>query len=308
MTPPELSALARERVLLLDGGMGTLLIGMGLEPGRAPEWWNLEHPEHVAAAHGRYVDAGSDFIHTNTFGGSPPKLAASGLGGRSAEVNAAAVRIAREAAGGRARVAGDVGPTGLSLPPVGSASVEQMDKAFREQIEALAAAGVDLISIETMYDLREALAAVRAARDSGLAVLGSMTFEQRRRGAFTVMGDPLVASLRAMLDAGATAVGLNCSVTSEVAAGMIAQAATELGGAPLVAQPNAGQPKVTADGIHYDADPGRFAADLERMARSGARVLGGCCGTDETFIRAARSTLAAARDGDAVSSGGTVRG
>ncbi len=279
-----------ERVLLLDGGMGSLLIAQGLEHGEAAERWNLEHPERVEAAHRAYVEAGSDIIHTNTFGGSPVKLAASGLAGRCREINTAAVDLARRAAGRDALVAGDVGPTGVFLPPVGDASEELYRQSFSVQTAALAAAGVDLIAIETMYDLREAVAAAEAALATGLPVFATMTFEAKRRGAFTMMGDRLAPSLRALAATGVDAVGLNCSVDSAAMLAMVRQAAAAVD-CPLVAQPNAGQPRATADGVTYDADPEAFARDLAAKVDAGARMVGGCCGTDPDFIRAARAAL-----------------
>lgn len=290
MTPEELRGLLGERVLLLDGGLGSLLMAAGLERGRAPEWWNLEHPERVGAAHRGYVDAGSDIVHTNTFGASPPKLHAAGLGGRCREVNALAVTIARKACGTSTLVAGDVGPTGLLLAPVGQATAEEMVDAIREQAGALAEAGADLISIETMYDLREALAAVEAARATGLPVLASMTFEVRKRGFFTIMGDPLPASLAALADAGAEAVGCNCSVTSSVMVGMVSEARRSVK-TPIVAQPNAGQPRVTPEGTVYDASSEEFARDVVAMVEAGAHLVGGCCGTTPEFIACARAAL-----------------
>jgi methionine synthase I (cobalamin-dependent) len=288
--PGELRELARGRVVLLDGGLGSMLIAAGLAAGRAPEWWNLEHPDRVEAVHRAYFAAGSDVVHTNTFGGNPLRLAAAGLGGRCGEVNAAAVAIARRARRGAGLVAGDIGPTGHMLPPLGTATVEELGAAFREQAEALASAGVDLVSIETMSDLREARAAVEAARATGFAVHASMTFEARPRGCFTIMGDPLVASLRALVDAGADAVGCNCSVTSAAMVAMVAQAAPAVA-APVSAQPNAGAPTVTPDGVVYDASPESFARDLAAMADAGAALVGGCCGTTPEFIRRARTVL-----------------
>jgi 5-methyltetrahydrofolate--homocysteine methyltransferase len=293
VTPEELRTLLGQRVLLLDGGLGSLLMAAGLERGRAPEWWNLEHPERVGAAHRGYVDAGSDLIHTNSFGASPPKLHAAGLGDRCREVNARAVTIARNACGTSTLVAGDVGPTGLLLAPVGQATTEEMTDAFREQAAALAEAGADLISIETMYDLREALAALGAARATGLPVLASMTFEARKRGFFTIMGDPLGAALAALANAGAEAVGCNCSVTSSVMVGMVSEACRSVR-TPIVAQPNAGQPRVTPEGTVYDASPEEFARDVVAMVEAGARLVGGCCGTTPEFIACARVALDAA--------------
>jgi 5-methyltetrahydrofolate--homocysteine methyltransferase len=291
MTPTEFKALLASKPLLLDGGLGTLFIAMGLEQGRAPEAWNLEHPHRVAQAHSRYAEAGSDVIHTNTFGGSPPKLAASGLQGRCSAINAVAVDLARTASGGKTLIAGDVGPTGLLLPPMGNATEQQLEEAFVEQITALAEAGVDLISIETMFDLREASAALRAALRFPLGVMCSLTFEPRKRGVFTIMGDRLGPSLRALHEAGAGAVGFNCTVTSETMLDMLDREKAELQGLPLVAQPNAGQPLVTPLGIRYDASASTFAENLAGMVRRGARVVGGCCGTDDAFIRAARAAV-----------------
>ncbi len=284
--------LVAKRVVVLDGGFGSMLIAAGLEPGRAPDWWTLDRPDAVAGVHRAYVAAGSDVIHTNTFGASPPKLVAAGLPGRCREVNAAAVVLARSACGDATLVAGDVGPTGLLLPPIGSATVAEMNAAFREQTAALAAAGVDLLSIETMFDLREALAALAAARETGLPVIASMTFEARRRGFHTIMGDPLARALAELEAAGAAAVGCNCSVAPEVMVDMVREARAAVR-VPIAAQPNAGQPRATQDGVHYDASPESFAAAVVAMVGAGARLVGGCCGTTPEFIRAARGALAA---------------
>jgi len=288
--PAELQALARSHALLLDGGMGSMLIAAGLDSGRAPEWWTLERPEHVEAVHRAYVEAGSDVVHTNTFGANPLRLAAAGLAGRCRELNAAAVAIARRACGESALVAGDVGPTGHMLPPLGTATADELRAAFAEQVEALVEAGADLISIETMSDRREALAAVGAATATGLAVHAAMTFEPRRRGVFTIMGDPLVESLLELAAAGAAAVGCNCSATSPEMLAMVRAAAPRVG-VPFSAQPNAGRPRVTPAGVAYDARPEEFARDLAAMVEAGAALVGGCCGTTPEFIRCARAAL-----------------
>jgi methionine synthase I (cobalamin-dependent) len=293
MTGAELRARLATGPLLLDGGLGTLLIAAGLEPGHDPGEWNRQRPDAVAAVHRAYAEAGSDLVHTNTFGANPIKLRAGGSEEECRAFNALAVSIARGAV--RAvrpdvLVAGDLGPTGALLPPVGNATEAEIEAAFVEQATALAEAGADVISIETMYDLREARAAVRAARRTGLAVLASLTFESRRRGFFTIMGDPLGPSLRALVDDGADAVGFNCSVTSDVMSGMIAPA-REAVTCPVIAQPNAGQPRAGADGVVYDASPEVFAHDLAAMVAAGARLVGGCCGTTPEFIRAARAAL-----------------
>jgi len=294
MTKAELLARIASKPLLLDGGLGSLLIAQGLAAGQAPEAWAFEHPDRIVAAHRAYVDAGSDIIHAVTFGGSAPKLAAAGLEGRCREVNKTAVALARKACGPNTLVAGDVGPTGKFLPPMGTAAEADFDAAFAEQCTTLAEAGADLISIETMVDLREALAAVRAAAATGLPVLASMTFDAKKRGFFTIMGDRLVHSLKAMDEAGATVVGFNCSVTSVEMVRMVEEAVAGQD-APVVAQPNAGQPRMTADGVVYDASAERFVADLMAMVKAGARVVGGCCGTVPAFMAQARAALDSAQ-------------
>lgn len=290
MRPADLLSRLQSGPLILDGGLGSMLIAAGLAAGRPPESWNLEHSGQVEAVHRAYVEAGSEVIHANTFGANPPRLSAAGLSGMCREINAAGISIARRASRGDSLVAGDVGPTGLLLPPLGKATIEELRASFDEQVSALVEAGADLISIETMSDLREALAAVEAARATGLAVLASMTFEARKRGFFTIMGDPLVSALRRLSEAGATAVGCNCSVTSSQMLAMAKEAAPLLD-APLAVQPNAGKPRLTLEGVVYDQDPSVFASDLAAMVASGARLAGGCCGTTPEFISLAKAAI-----------------
>ena len=294
MNPTELSERLAARPLLLDGGLGSLLIAMGLEAGRSPDWWTIEHPERIGEVHRRYAEAGSDLVVTNTFGANPAKLAAVGLAGRCGELCERAVRIARQAVPAGTLVGGDVGPTGHMLPPVGTASEAEFEDAFARQASALAGAGVDVIVIETMYDVREALAAVRAARATGLAVVVSMTFDKKKRGFFTIMGNALGPTLSALAEAGASVVGCNCTLTSDTMVEAVVEAvrATDR---PIVAQPNAGVPRATPDGVGYDATPDRFASDLAAMVAAGARMVGGCCGTDPEFIRKAREAIDGAR-------------
>ena len=290
MTPDQLLQRLQQRPLLLDGGMGSLLIAAGLDAGRAPEWWLFEHPDRIVDAHRQYVEAGADVIHTVTFGGTGPKLDAVGLGGRCVDVAGVAVELARTAAGDDVLVAGDIGPTGKFFPPMGVASDEELRTAFDEQARALADTGADLLSIETMYDLREARLAVAAAAATGLPVLASMTFEVRPRGHFTIMGDRLVPSLQSLVESGAHVVGFNCSAVSDQMLPMVVEAIAGVA-APIEAQPNAGNPRATPDGVVYDADPDAFVGDLMAMVEAGARVVGGCCGSGPTFIARARAAL-----------------
>lgn len=291
------AAVARSQPLVLDGGLGSMLIARGLGRGEPPERWNLDRPTEVTAVHRAYVEAGSEAVHANTFGGNPIRLAAYGLADDCERINRIAVELARAAA--PRFVIADVGPTGQYLPPVGQGDEQTWRSAFLTQARALAAAGVDALHIETMSDAKEAAIALEALQEGApdIPVLVSLTFEQKRRGFFTIMGNPLVATLAELAQRGATAVGANCSITSDAMRQLVAVAvpglAAEAPGVALVAQANAGQPQVTPDGIRYDQSPAAFAEDTAAMVRLGAVAVGGCCGTDPEFIRALCERLAA---------------
>lgn len=286
----------RERLLsrdplLLDGGMGSALIARGLVLGAPPELWNVERADDIRDVHRGFVDAGSDAVQTNTFGGNSVRLGAHGLASRCEELNRAAVQLAREA--GPAFVIGDIGPTGEYLPPVGSGRIDVWKDAFTRQASALADAGVDGFHVETMSDAREARVALEAIRSvaPSAPVMVSMTFERKKRGFFTVMGDPLVATLASLHDSGADAVGTNCSLMSGEMRSLFEEVTRELS-IPLVAQPNAGSPESGPDGtVRYRQAPEEFAADLAALARMGVSILGGCCGTDDRFIAALKDRV-----------------
>jgi methionine synthase I (cobalamin-dependent) len=272
--------------LILDGGLGSMLVARGLAAGASPESWNLERPEDVRSVLRGYVEAGSDAVQTNTFGGHPLRLARAGLDDRLEEIHAEAIRAAQAA--GASFVIGDVGPTGEYLSPVGKGDLGVWRDGFARQGRALA--GCDAIHVETMCDLREARTALEALAETGLPVMVSMTFDRRKRGFFTLMGDPLVPSLRALLDAGAAAVGANCTLASGDMRALAEEALRGVGG-PLVIQPNAGQPEVTPLGPRYAQSPEAFARDLAPFAALGVAALGGCCGTDQRFIAALSRSL-----------------
>jgi len=273
--------------VLLDGGMGSMLLAAGLAPGDAPERMNLVRPEIVTQVHAAYVAAGSEAVQTNTFGGNPIRLAHFDLADRCGAINRRAVELARAA--GPGFVVGDIGPTGEYLPPVGSGDPGRWAEAFEEQGRALIDAGVDAIHIETMSDLREAEIALQAVRRCAIEipVLVSLTFERKKRGFFTVMGNPLVESLTRILRAGADVAGANCSIASGDLRELAAQAQNGVDGR-LVFQPNAGLPVTKADGVHYDQTPEEFAGDVAPLVTAGAAAIGGCCGTNPEFIRALR--------------------
>lgn len=297
----------RDGVVLLDGGMGSELIGRGLPAGMPPETWNLERPDAVQAVHAGYVAAGSGAVQTNTFGASPVALARHGLAVRMVDINRRAVEIARAAAGPEVLVAGDIGPSGELLAPLGPATPADLSASFARQAEVLVDAGVDYLAIETMMDLNEALCALRGVRSvTDLPVTVCMTFERRKRGFFTLMGNPPPDCARLLAEEGACAVGANCSIGS---ADMVDLCAELLAASPVpvVTKPNAGLPDVVDGHAVYRQTPEDFARDMAAMVRSGVRAVGGCCGTDARFIAALATALGGSPNGTGTASAEAAR-
>ncbi|MDZ5663995.1 homocysteine S-methyltransferase family protein [Nocardioides sp. S-58] len=287
--------LGPERPVLLDGGMGTLLQDSGLEDGAPGELWNLENQDAVRAAHAAYADAGARILTTNTFGGTRPRLDMHGLGDPLAEVNRNAARIARSVADERGLlVAGDLGPTGELLAPLGAMTSEEAQALFAEQLTALVEGGIDLVLVETLSDLGEADAAVAAAKEVAphLPVVVTMSFDTNVR---TMMGVRPADAVTHLSAAGVDAVGANCGRGPEemelIAAEMVGARNGEV---LLVAQSNAGLPQVVGDHFEYDATPGDLAAHASRLAGLGIDLVGGCCGSTPDHIAAIRSTLSPA--------------
>jgi 5-methyltetrahydrofolate--homocysteine methyltransferase len=276
---------AERKTIVFDGAMGTMLIASGLSSGQCPELWNIEKPSVVQEIHRRYYEAGSDVVHTNTFGGSPLKLADNRLADKVGPINLAAAKIAKSACPEGKFVAGDIGPTGKLFKPLGDATPGSLEEAFRRQAEALLEGGVDLISIETMFSLQEALAAVRASKATGdVLVIASMTYNRTKRGFFTMMGESVTQCVSALEDAGADVIGTNCTLGSKE----MVDLTKEIRGAttkPILIQPNAGKP-VTRKGITtYEQSPAEFGQDGREIKEAGAEMIGGCCGTTAEFIR-----------------------
>lgn len=281
--------LALPQTAVVDGGMGTLLQERGLEGGAPGELWNVERPEVILAAHREYAAAGADVLTTNTFGGTRPRLDMHGLGDRLHELNLAAARLARQvadeqaASGRRVLVAGGLGPTGELLEPLGELTEDGAAGLFAEQIAALVEGGIDLVLIETLSDLTELRAAVRAAHSAapGLPVIATMSFDTNLR---TMMGVRPGAAVTAAVELGLDAVGANCGrgpgEMEQIMAEM-AQARREAGapGLRLLAQSNAGLPQLRGDRFVYDADPAQLAAHAVRLRDLGIELIGACCGS-----------------------------
>jgi len=279
--------LIKERAVLFDGGMGTELMRHGLPLGTSPETWNVERPDIVQRVHADYFEAGSDAVSTNSFGGNRIKLAAHGLEGRARELNSAAARVARRAAPDGKFVAGSMGPTGKFLQPQGEFTEAEFEEVYGEQAGALAEGGVDFLIIETQYDLKEALAALRGARRAApsLPVFVTLTFNKFPRGYFTLMGNTVSLSVEALEKEGARAVGANCTLNSEEMVGLI-RAFREATKLPVIAQANAGKPALSGDGqVSYSQGLEDYVRFIPEMLKAGANVIGGCCGTDPGYIR-----------------------
>ena len=277
--------LAKKKTVIFDGAMGTMLMAAGLKAGESPELWNIEKPSLVAEIHRQYYEAGSDAVHTNTFGGNAVKLADRGLAEKTEKINVEAARLAREACPAGKFVAGDIGPTGKLLKPLGDLAIEEAEEAFFRQAQALVKGGVDLVSIETMFSLQEALAALRAAKKLGaVTVIAALTFNRTKKGFFTMMGEGVKQAVSAFEEAGADVIASNCSLGSSDMIDLTKElrAATRR---PVLVQPNAGKPETQMGVTFYRQTPAEFAQDGKEIRNSGADMIGGCCGTNPEFIR-----------------------
>jgi 5-methyltetrahydrofolate--homocysteine methyltransferase len=278
------------RTLILDGAMGTQLMAAGYRSVECPEEWNVSRSDVVSDIHRAYLAAGADIIETNTFGGNGAKLGAYHAADRVEELNLAAARLAcaaRDEAAPDRLVAGDVSSSGKMLKPLGDTDPHELRDVFAEQAEALVKGGVDLLVIETMFDLEEARAAVLGARavTRSLPIVATMAFKPSPRGYHTMMGVTPAQAAEALLGAGADVVGANCEITAEDMVGIVAEfrAATD---APLAIQPNAGQPRLSEGHTVYGETPERFASYMPAIVAGGASLVGGCCGTTPAHIAA----------------------
>jgi len=277
--------LITERIVLLDGGMGTELIRNGFPSGACPELWNVENPEIIKNIHLNYFKAGSDAVLTNSFGGNSIKLSAYNLEGRCYELNFEAARIANEVKPYRKFVGGSIGPTGKFLKPTGSFTEEEFEESFRQQAKALSDGKVDFILIETQYDIKEALCAFRASkRVSSVPVFVTMTFNIYPKGYFTIMGNSAEQCIKEFEANEISVLGANCTLNSKDMVNLIKtmRQATSL---PLIAQANAGQPVLGSNGsVQYKQTVEEYVQHVPEIIRNGANIIGGCCGTDPEYI------------------------
>lgn len=272
---------------LFDGAMGTMLQKYGLAGSECPDYCNVSHPDIVQRIHREYAEAGSEYITTNTFGASPLKLADYGLEDQVEAIAQAAVRNAR-AASPHIRVAGDIGPTGQFIRPLGDLSFDEAASNFYRLAKALADAGADCLIIETIIDIQEMRAALTAAKAAcSLPVICQMSYSEDGR---TITGtDPAAAAI--LLDAmGADIIGANCSVGPD----KLLEAAKQMARVtdkPLIIQPNAGMPVLDGNTTRFPLAPEDMAPYIARFAETGVTFAGGCCGTTPAHIRAMREAM-----------------
>ena len=294
MTESFRDVVARGEILVADGATGTNYQARGLERGQAPEQWLYEQPDKVTQLHRDFVQAGANIILTNTFGATAVRLAHAGLENDAVQVNQRAVELARRAIHGeRVWVAGSIGPSGQLLEPFGTLTREDAVAQFAAQAQALADGGVDLLVIETQFDLGEATAAFEGARSvTDLPIIVSFSFDM---GTNTMMGLKAAQVAKEVTALGADLVGVNCgrSLDENLVNLQEMRAATHL---PLWMKPNAGLPRMTDDDIAiYDVTPEMMGEAAERWLEAGAHIVGGCCGTSPQHLQAIAQAVARAR-------------
>jgi 5-methyltetrahydrofolate--homocysteine methyltransferase len=281
--------LKKDKIILLDGAIGTELDKRGLM-GRASN--NLEAPDVVLEIQRQYADCGCDALTTNTLTMNRIYIETHNLGISVRDVNKAGVELARQAAGKDRFVLGNLSSTGQLLEPYGTYKESQFYDAFKEQAGILAESGVDGFLIETMFDLREALCALRACKENiPLPVIVSIAFMTEEKGGRTMMGDSAEQCAKSLTDAGAEVVGANCGDLGPAQMAVVVsylKTATKL---PLLAQPNAGRPKLIGDKTVFEMNPAQFAEGIAECIRAGAMLVGGCCGTSPEHILAVAGML-----------------
>lgn len=283
----------KNRVLICDGAMGTMLYESGISFDHCFDEVNLSHPEIISRIHRSYIDAGADIVETNTFGGNFLRLAHHGAEDKLADINREGVRLARAVADRvpdrKIWIAGSVGPLGKPLEPIGKITRSDAQQFFREQIEVLLEAGVDLIMVETMSDVTEALQAVLAARSlsSSIPIVAQLSFNDEGK---TLMGNKPADAVRILHENGADVVGANCSVGPQILLDVLERMAAGTD-APISIQPNAGMPRVVGGRYLYLASAEYFGDFAKRFVAAGANIVGGCCGTTPDHVRSIRQSL-----------------
>ena len=286
----EILQLIGQKILIIDGAMGTMLLEYGLKSGECPEIWNMTHSEVVSQIHTAYLEAGADIILTNTFGANGIKLKKFNQQHQLKEINQQGVKLAREAVN-RHRdkhakdsfVAASIGPTGEILEPCGMLKNTEAYQGYQEQIKVIANANVDLVVLETFYNLDEIKIALKAVKEnSNLAVFASMSFDESLK---TIYGISPEKAVEELFEEGADGVGANCGSGPEVLYQVLSRM-RNITDAPLLVEPNAGIPYLEENKVIYPASPQKMAEYAVKFVHLGVNIIGGCCGTTPEHIKA----------------------
>lgn len=282
MTRKEFASLVEGKMIFLDGATGSNLIKEGLTPGVCPEQWILKHPDVLKTLQKRYVEAGSNIIYAPTFGVNKIKLEEYGLYDSMEQMIMDLVQLSKEASAGKALVAGDLTMTGKQIAPLGDMDFEELITVYKEQIQYLVKAGVDLLIVETMMSLQETRACVIAAKETcDLPIMATLTFEASGR---TLFGTDAVTAAVVLESLGVDAVGVNCSMGPAQMASIVSDMHSAVS-IPIIAKPNAGLPKIDPEGnTYFDMDASSFADEMQCLVDAGASIIGGCCGTTPEYI------------------------
>ena len=287
-----LNRLKKGEILVVDGAMGSLLMARAADliKGKCPELVNLSRPDILEEIARLYLEAGADIVQTNTFGGSPLKLSDYQLEDKTEEINRAAVEAVKKAVkekGGQAYVSASCGPSGKMLKPLGNIDTDAMFENFSRQLKVVIDAGVDIVNVETMIDIQEAVLAVKAAKEisASIPVMANMTYNKTPRGFFTVMGVSVEKAVKELEAAGADIIGSNCGSGIENMI-EIAKEYKKYSRLPLIIQSNAGLPEIRGDEVIYPETPEFMAEKSKELVSTGVSIIGGCCGTTPEHIRA----------------------
>ena len=287
-----LKILEEKTHILADGATGTNLFAMGLETGDPPEPWNVDHKDRIRALHQGFVDAGSDLFLTNSFGGTSFRLKLHSLEKRVFELNKAAGLIAREVADQADRrviVAGAMGPTGEMIEPHGLMTPKEAADAFKAQAEGLAEGGVDVLWLETMYAMEELEAAMEAVKDIGLPVCATMSFDTAGK---TMMGITPSNLAKRSKDLNLSGFGANCGIGAPDLLATINDISKNVDpGTVVISKANCGIPEFVDGSIIYSGTEELMSQYVQIAMNSGAKIIGGCCGTSFDHVRAMRKAM-----------------